>query len=51
MSNKNFHQVVSFVKSGMRIIGLGMIIFNLILGGLLLLIIAEVVGILEELGE
>jgi len=51
MNKQEFHQMISFVKSGMRILGLGMIIFNLIVGGLLVLIVAEIVGILEELGQ
>ena len=51
MDKLEFHQMISFVKSGMRILGLGMIIFNLIIGGLLVLIVAEIVGILEELGQ
>ena len=35
----------------MRIVGLAMIIFNLIVGGLIMLILAEVLGILEEVQE
>mgnify|MGYP007070562206 CR=1 FL=1 len=43
------HQIFSFIKSGFRIIGLLMIVSNLILEGLILLILAEVLGILEEI--
>ena len=42
------HQVVSFIKSGIRIIGYGFIPFSLITATILL-VISEVVGILEEL--
>ena len=48
MNKLGFHAKVSFVKSGLRIIGISMIIFNLILGGLLMVLVAEIVGILEE---
>ena len=42
------HQIVSFIKSGIRIVGYGFIPFNLLLAtGLLVL--SEVVGIVEEL--
>jgi len=42
------HQKISFLKSGIRIVGYGFLPFNLwVAGGLL--IIAEVVGIIEEL--
>jgi hypothetical protein len=50
-SKNDFHQIVSFVKSGLRVLGLTMIIFNLIIGGLLTLILAEAVGVLEEFGQ
>jgi hypothetical protein len=47
----SFHQQVSYVKSFLRIVGLVMLLGNLISGGLLLLIVAEIVGILEEINE
>ena len=42
------HQIVSFVKSGIRIIGYIMIPFNLVAAASIL-ILSEVVGIAEEL--
>ena len=42
------HQIVSFIKSGIRIIGYGFIPFNL-MTATILLILSEVVGIGEEL--
>ena len=42
------HQIISFIKSTIRIIGYIFIPFNLITATILL-VISEVVGILEEL--
>ena len=42
------HQIISFIKSGIRIIGYGFIPFSLITATILL-VISEVVGIIEEL--
>ena len=42
------HQIVSFVKSGIRIVGYCLIPFNLFAAALIL-VISEVVGIMEEL--
>ena len=42
------HQIVSFIKSGIRILGYYFIPFNLVIATILL-ILSEVVGILEEL--
>ena len=42
------HQIVSFIKSGIRIIGYGFIPFNLMIATILL-ILSEAVGIIEEL--
>tara|TARA_B100002019_G_C21188107_1_gene557332 strand:+ start:389 stop:661 length:273 start_codon:yes stop_codon:yes gene_type:complete len=42
------HQIVSFIKSGIRIIGYIFIPFNLVVSAILL-ILSEVVGIIEEL--
>ncbi len=42
------HQVVSFIKSGVRILGFGACWWSLDIG-LILLILAEVIGIGEEL--
>ena len=42
------HQIVSFIKSGIRILGYCFIPFNLVITTILL-ILSEVVGIMEEL--
>ena len=42
------HQIVSFIKSGIRILGYIFIPFNLVVSAILL-ILSEVVGIYEEL--
>jgi len=44
----NYHQTVSFVKSGLRIVGF-LLLLESLLGGIILLIVAEVLGIIEEL--
>mgnify|MGYP001339805596 FL=1 len=42
------HQIVSFIKSGIRILGYIFIPFNLVVSAILL-ILSEIVGIIEEL--
>ncbi len=42
------HQIVSFIKSGIRIIGYVFIPINLVVSAILL-ILSEIVGIIEEL--
>ena len=42
------HQIISFIKSGIRILGYCFIPFNLVIAAILL-ILSEVVGIIEEL--
>jgi len=42
------HQIISFIKSGIRILGYCFIPFNLVVASILL-ILSEVVGIIEEL--
>ena len=42
------HQVISFIKSGIRISGYGFLVINLPIA-VILLILSEVVGIIEEL--
>jgi len=42
------HQVISFVKSGIRIVGYCFIPFNLITA-MLILVVSEAIGIIEEL--
>ena len=48
MPDQKWHRRISFIKSGIRIIGYGFIPFNLITATVLL-IISEAVGIIEEL--
>lgn len=48
MPDQKWHRVLSFIKSGIRILGYGFIPFNM-LTAVILLIISEVVGIIEEL--
>tara|TARA_R110000772_G_C13029000_1_gene411478 strand:+ start:231 stop:404 length:174 start_codon:yes stop_codon:yes gene_type:complete len=42
------HQIISFIKSGIRILGYGFLWFNLDVA-IILLILSEIVGIGEEL--
>tara|TARA_R110000796_G_scaffold36463_1_gene92851 strand:- start:277 stop:444 length:168 start_codon:yes stop_codon:yes gene_type:complete len=42
------HQIISFIKSGIRIVGYVLIPFSLV-SATIVLILSEVVGILEEL--
>ena len=48
MPNQKWHRIVSFIKSGIRILGYCFIPFNLITATILL-IVSEGVGIFEEL--
>jgi len=48
MPDQKWHRRISFIKSGIRIIGYGFIPFNLVTATILL-IISEAVGIIEEL--
>jgi len=41
------HQVISFVKSGVRIVGLGYLLISIPVG-VMLLVIAEIIGVVEE---
>lgn len=42
------HQIISFIKSGIRILGYGFLLFNLPIA-VILLILSEGIGIIEEL--
>tara|TARA_R110001592_G_scaffold96816_2_gene277692 strand:- start:199 stop:396 length:198 start_codon:yes stop_codon:yes gene_type:complete len=42
------HQIISFIKSGIRIVGYALLPFNLVMS-VIFLILSEVVGIIEEL--
>jgi hypothetical protein len=48
MPDQKWHRRVSFIKSGIRIVGYGFIPFSLLTAALLL-VISEIVGIIEEL--
>ena len=48
MPNQKWHQIISFIKSGVRIIGYCFIPFNLIIATVLL-VVSEVIGIIEEM--
>jgi len=48
MPNQKWHQIISFIKSGIRIIGYCFIPFNLVIAAIIL-VISEVIGIVEEL--
>jgi hypothetical protein len=48
MPNQKWHRRISFIKSGIRILGYGFLAFNL-MTAIILLIMSEVVGIIEEL--
>jgi hypothetical protein len=48
MPNQKWHQIVSFIKSGVRIVGYCFIPFNLVMATTLL-VLSEVIGIIEEL--
>ena len=43
------HQVVSFAKSGLRILAVGFLCANMLVSAGVLFILAELLGILEEL--
>jgi len=42
------HKIISFIKSGIRILGYTLIPFNLV-ASVIILILSEIVGIIEEL--
>jgi len=46
--NAKKHQIISFIKSGIRILGYALIPFSLV-WATIILVLSEVVGILEEL--
>jgi len=48
MPDQKWHRIVSFVKSGIRMIGYCFIPFNLIMA-VFFLLVSEMVGIIEEL--
>ena len=48
MPDQKWHRRISFIKSGIRIMGYAFIPFNLI-AATVVLVVSEVVGIIEEL--
>jgi len=46
--NPKYHQIISFIKSGVRIIGYSLLFYNIVLASLVL-ILSEGIGIIEEL--
>ena len=48
MPDQRLHQVISFLKSGIRIIGYGLLLYNLPIA-VGVLIFSEIIGIIEEL--
>ena len=48
MPNQKWHQIISFIKSGIRIVGYIFIPFDLITAAIIL-IVSELIGIIEEL--
>ena len=48
MPNQKWHQIVSFIKSGVRIVGYVLLPFDLVIGAGVL-VLSEIVGIWEEL--
>lgn len=48
MPNQKWHQIVSFIKSGVRIVGYCFIPFNLVIATVLL-VLSEAIGVLEEM--
>jgi hypothetical protein len=48
MPNQKWHQIVSFIKSGVRIVGYMLLPFDLIIASAVL-VVSEVIGIIEEL--
>ncbi len=48
MPNQKWHQIVSFIKSGVRIVGYILIPYDLVIAASVL-VFSEVIGIVEEL--
>ena len=48
MPNQKWHKIISFIKSGVRILGYALIPFNLV-AATIVLIFSEIIGIVEEL--
>lgn len=48
MPNQKWHKIISFIKSGVRILGYVYFPFNVFIG-MLILVVSEIIGIIEEL--
>ena len=48
MPNQKWHQIISFIKSGIRIVGYVLIPFDLVIAASVL-VFSEIIGIVEEL--
>ncbi len=48
MPDQRLHQVISFIKSGIRIVGYGLLLYNVPIA-VGVLILSEAIGIIEEL--
>ena len=48
MPDQKWHKIISFIKSGVRIVGYALIPFNLV-AATIVLIFSEIIGIIEEL--
>ena len=48
MPDQKLHQVISFIKSGIRIVGYGLLLYNVPIA-VGVLILSEAIGVIEEL--
>jgi|TARA_B100001093_G_scaffold420817_1_gene412857 hypothetical protein len=48
MPNQKWHQIISFVKSGIRLAGYGLLLYSVPIA-VGVLIFSEIIGIIEEL--
>jgi len=48
MPNQKWHQIVSFIKSGFRLVGYGLLLYSVPFA-VGVLILSELIGIIEEL--
>jgi hypothetical protein len=48
MPNQKWHQIISFIKSGIRLVGYGLLLYSLEFA-VGVLILSELIGIIEEL--
>ena len=48
MPNQKWHQIISFIKSGIRLVGYGLLLYSVPIA-VGVLILSELIGIIEEL--